>query len=121
MQIHPLFFTTVLLAASIPSSLAQTGNKSEFSRERPYPTEANLFQVSTLGALEAAVLEGAYPIGLLTYQGNFGVGHYVGLGGELIALDGHFYYAYSTGLVEEAQDSELVPFAVVPYLSRKRV
>ncbi len=66
------------------------------------------------------MLEGAYPIGLLKHQGNFGVGHYVGLGGELIALDGHFYHAYSTGLVEEAQDSELVPFAAVSYFESQK-
>ncbi len=113
MRICNLVLSAACLAASVPSCYPQAVNGVELPSNGPYRADANLFQVSTLGALEAAVLEGAYPIGLLKHEGNFGVGHYVGLGGELIALDGHFYHAYSDGTVDEAQDKELVPFAAV--------
>lgn len=75
--------------------------------------EPSLFQVSTLQALSAGLLEGIYPIGLLKKHGDFGLGTYAGINGEMIVLDGHYYHAYADGHVEEADDSELTPFAVV--------
>jgi len=74
---------------------------------------ADLFQVSTLGALADGIFEGAYPIGLLKTHGNFGVGTYDGIDGEMIVLDGHFYHARSNGTVEESKNNELASFAAV--------
>lgn len=76
-----------------------------------------LFQVSTLDALSQGVFEGSYPVGLLKREGDFGLGTYDGLNGEMVVLDGHYYHAYSDGSVREAADSELAPFAAVTRFS----
>lgn len=74
-----------------------------------------LFQVSTISALSLGLFEGTYPVGLLKKKGDFGVGTYDSLDGEMIVLNGHFYHVHSDGLVEEADDSQLVPFAAVVF------
>jgi acetolactate decarboxylase len=84
-------------------------------------TVPDLFQVSTLNALDVGIFEGAYPVGMLREQGNFGVGTYDGIDGEMVVLDGHFYHVRSDGSIEESANSELASFAaVVNFVPEKR-
>src|SRR5262245_14168265 len=74
---------------------------------------ATLFQVSTTGALVQGVYKGAVTIGELKSHGDFGLGTFEGLDGEMVAVDGQFYQVHSDGGVTEPADAALVPFAVV--------
>ena len=74
---------------------------------------ATLFQVSTSMALAKGVYTGAVTIADLKQHGDFGLGTFDGLDGEMVALEGRFYRADTTGAVHEAPDNALVPFAVV--------
>jgi acetolactate decarboxylase len=74
---------------------------------------ATLFQVSTSGALVQGVYKGAVTIGELKSHGDFGLGTFEGLDGEMVALDGRFYQVHSDGRVTQPADSAPVPFAVV--------
>jgi acetolactate decarboxylase len=74
---------------------------------------ATLFQVSTTGALVQGVYRGAMTLGRLKEHGDFGLGTFDGLDGEMVALDGEFYQVHSSGKIEKPSDSALVPFAVV--------
>lgn len=74
---------------------------------------ATLFQVSTAGALVQGVYKGAVTVGELKSHGDFGLGTFEGLDGEMVALDGHFYQVHSDGSVTQPADSAPVPFAVV--------
>jgi len=74
---------------------------------------ATLFQVSTTGALVQGVYKGAVTIGELRNHGDFGLGTFEGLDGEMVALDGHFYQVHSDGRITEAPDAAPVPFACV--------
>lgn len=74
---------------------------------------ATLFQVSTTGALVQGVYRGAMTLGRLNEHGDFGLGTFDGLDGEMVALDGEFYQVHSSGRIEKPSDSALVPFAVV--------
>jgi len=74
-----------------------------------------LFQTSTINAL----LEGVYD-GEVTYQelkkhGNFGIGTFNGLDGEMIGLDGKFYQIKADGIAYPVDDSMKTPFAVVTF------
>jgi acetolactate decarboxylase len=75
--------------------------------------QATLFQVSTSGALVQGVYKGAVTIGELKSHGDFGLGTFEELDGEMVALDGHFYQVHSDGRVTEPVDAAPVPFAVV--------
>jgi acetolactate decarboxylase len=72
-----------------------------------------LFQVSTLDALSLGLYQGIYSIGALKHKGDFGVGTFEGIDGELTVLNGHFYHFRSDGIVTEEPDHSRVPFAVI--------
>jgi acetolactate decarboxylase len=52
-------------------------------------------------------------LGTLKEHGDFGLGTFDALDGEMVALDGEFYQVHSSGKIEKPADSALVPFAVV--------
>ncbi len=79
-----------------------------------------LFQVSTAGALVKGVFDGAVSIATLREHGDFGLGTFVDLDGEMIALDGAFYQIRSDGSIRPASDGELVPFAIVTHFAPER-
>ncbi|MBB6147440.1 acetolactate decarboxylase [Silvibacterium bohemicum] len=66
-----------------------------------------LFQVSTSGALVKGVYEGAVSAGVLKQHGNFGLGTFEDLDGEMAILDGHIYQAKGDGTVVEVPLSSL--------------
>ena len=72
-----------------------------------------LFQVSTTGALVQGVYKGAVTIATLKTHGDFGLGTFEGLDGEMVVLDGQFYRAHSDGRLTTPPDKALVPFAAV--------
>jgi acetolactate decarboxylase len=81
---------------------------------------ATLFQVSTSGALVEGLYQGVVSVGTLKEHGDFGLGTFVDLDGELVALDGRYYQVQSSGAVAEAPDAALVPFAVVTHFQPER-
>ena len=76
-----------------------------------------LFQVSTSGALVEGVLDGVVSVETLREHGNFGLGTYADLDGEMIALDGVFYRVRSDGSVHVEEGSSLSPFALVTHFN----
>ncbi|UBF28643.1 acetolactate decarboxylase [Kovacikia minuta CCNUW1] len=79
-----------------------------------------LFQVSTSGALVEGLYQGSVAVETLRQHGDFGLGTFEELDGELIVLDGHFYQARCNGQVLEAPSSAKVPFSVVTHFSPER-
>lgn len=72
-----------------------------------------LFQVSTSGAIVEGVFDGVVSIATLREHGDFGLGTFVDLDGEMIALDGDFFQIRGDGSVHRTADDQQVPFAVV--------
>lgn len=81
---------------------------------------ATLFQVSTSTALVQGVYDGVVRIGDLKQHGDFGLGTFDGLDGEMLAVDGRFYQVQSSGKVSEPVDDSRVPFAVVTTFRAER-
>jgi acetolactate decarboxylase len=80
----------------------------------------SLFQVSTSGALVKGVYQGCMTVGDLKRHGDFGLGTYDGLDGELIMLEGHCYQAGAEGVIREAEDPWFVPFATITRFATDR-
>jgi acetolactate decarboxylase len=78
--------------------------------EVPYHT---MFQVSTTTALVEGVYQGAVRVATLREHGDFGLGTFEGLDGEMVIVDGHFFQVRSDGSVREVDDNALSPFALV--------
>ncbi|HEY6635303.1 MAG TPA: acetolactate decarboxylase, partial [Acidimicrobiia bacterium] len=61
----------------------------------------SLFQVSTSNALAQGVFSGAVTVGELRRHGDFGLGTFAGLDGELIMIEGTCFHAGAGGTIEE--------------------
>jgi len=79
-----------------------------------------LYQVSTIDALMMGVFEGVQPVGELKKHGDFGVGTFQALDGEMIVLDGVVYQANADGHIYTVEDSRTTPFASVTYFKADR-
>jgi acetolactate decarboxylase len=90
----------VLDAALIHAVHAATGN-------------AAVFQTSTLEALLHGAYEGDVTVAELARRGDFGLGTFDALDGELIAVDGIVYRAAADGSVAPAASNRRCPFAVI--------
>jgi acetolactate decarboxylase len=102
-----------MLAGSGVAGLAQINRGNRL----PAPDGGGgvLYQVSTLDALLQGLYNGSTTVGQLKQYGDFGLGTYEGLDGEMIVLDGHFYHMRSNGVLSEAADDEVAPFAVLTH------
>ena len=76
-----------------------------------------LFQVSTSGALVAGVYSGAVSVKGILEHGDFGLGTFANLDGEMVVLDGRVYQVQGNGRVSEAPLNAGAPFAVVTRFS----
>jgi len=76
-----------------------------------------LFQVSTSAALVEGVYKGAVRVSRLLEHGDFGVGTFVDLDGEMAVLDGVCYQISANGTVAQVDGDRLIPYAVVTQFS----
>ena len=82
--------------------------------ERPIHT---VFQVSTSGALVAGVYDRGVNVHTILEHGDFGLGTFANLDGEMVVVDGHVYQVKGSGEVLEADAEAGAPFAVVTRFS----
>ena len=99
----------VFAGASVYTSL-QKNAASTVDRE-------TLYQVSTIDALMQGVFDGVQPVGELKKHGDFGIGTFDALDGEMIVLDGVVYQAKADGRIYPVADSQTTPFATVTYFN----
>ena len=76
-----------------------------------------LFQVSTSGSLVEGVYAEAVTCAKILEHGDFGLGTFTGLDGEMVVLDGAVYRVRGDGTVSEAPPDAGAPFAVVTRFS----
>jgi acetolactate decarboxylase len=78
------------------------------------------FQVSTLGALNVGVYEGAATLAELKQHGDFGLGTFDGLDGEMVVLNGKVYQIKVDGVAYPASDEVKTPFSAITFFRRDR-
>jgi acetolactate decarboxylase len=79
-----------------------------------------LFQTSTLQALMAGVYDGDLTFQELARHGDFGLGTFEALDGEMIALEGVFYQIKADGRVYPVAGALITPFAAVTFFKADR-
>src|SRR5260370_28437167 len=72
-----------------------------------------LFQVSTSGALVAGVYSRAVSVRTILDHGDFGLGTFADLDGEMVVVDGRVYQVQGSRRLSEAPSAPGAPFAVV--------
>ena len=78
-------------------------------------TQNAVFQVATISSLTQGVYDGNFDYGNLMKHGDFGVGTFLDLNGEMVALDGKFYQIESDGKLKSVSSNQIVPFAEVTF------
>lgn len=79
-----------------------------------------LYQVSTISALLSGMYDQVITVDELVQYGDFGIGTFAGLDGEMVVLDGKVYKVAGTGAVTPVPASEGVPFAVITHFDPDR-
>lgn len=77
------------------------------------PIRHAVFQTSLIGALLDGVYEGDITVGEILGHGDFGLGTFNSLDGEMIIVDSLCYRLGAHGVASPASMEEFVPFAVV--------
>lgn len=106
---------TALLIILAPLSFAQ---QMYYRAPKAAPTEDRydgdaVHQISTLSALIGGVYDGTMTYSELEMLGDFGLGTFNAIDGEMVALDGVFYKIDHSGHARVAPKALLVPFAAV--------
>jgi acetolactate decarboxylase len=118
------------ISVDIPSSV-KIALDSEVARTKGSPSSViiaalaeylgtplhTLFQISTSGALVAGINSGVVSVQALLNHGDFGLGTFANLDGEMVLLDGQVYQVQGTGRVLKALLDAAVPFAVITRFS----
>lgn len=81
----------------------------------PAQSSDNIYQVSTINALLDGIYDGSESYKKIKLNGDFGIGTFNGLFGEMLALDGEFYQIQADGKLYEVSDEMLSPFATVVF------
>jgi len=77
--------------------------------------EKVIYQTSLMSALLSGVYEGSTTVSDLLKKGDFGLGTFNQLDGELIAFDSKVYQLRSDGSANPAQPEQQTPFAVMTF------
>ena len=97
-------------------AIAAAGHHDGASGLHPQPrTPHELFQVSTAAALVAGAFTGSVTYGDIRHHGDFGLGTFDALDGEMIALDGEFHQLHSDGSTSVVREDQRAPFALVTF------
>jgi len=80
-----------------------------------------IYQTSIMSALMAGVTEGEVTFEKLAGYGDFGLGTFNDLDGEMIGFDGKFYQLRSDGTAAEVDPSQKTPFAAVCFFKAEIV
>lgn len=74
-----------------------------------------LYQTSLMSALLAGIYEGQKTYGEIRQHGDFGLGTFNDLDGEMVGVDGTFYQMRSDGSARPVSADQKTPFAVVTF------
>ena len=80
----------------------------------PNETET-LMQLSTIDALLEGVYDGVMTFETLSQYGDFGIGTFAALDGEMLAFDGRFFQVTGDGVVNTVSGDMETPFAAVTF------
>lgn len=104
----------LLIVGCTPSPPGQPAKK-QVQRPATVTAEDALVQFSLVAALAAGDYDDGIPLRQLLAAGDFGVGTFNDLNGEMIVLDGKIYQALADGSVRPAHLAGTSPFASVTF------
>ncbi|MFW6113346.1 MAG: acetolactate decarboxylase, partial [Actinomycetota bacterium] len=110
----------VILLALVLSLWLTPGCGEDGGEGKELPDRDVLYQVSTMEAVMVGVFDGDVTYAELEEHGDFGLGTFLGLDGEMVALDGEFYQVKADGEAWPVGGDAVAPFAMVTYFESDR-
>ena len=107
-------FLVICLTLAVAAGCASAPGSVRYA-EDPVVGRETLTQVSTINALMAGVYDGVMSCGQLKGYGDFGIGTFDKLDGEMIVLDGNVYQVRVDGIAYKVVDTVSTPFVTVTY------
>lgn len=86
-----------------------------------YKSNDEVFQLSLLQSLMQGEYDGVMSVQDIKNYGDFGIGTFDSINGELTALDGKIYQALSDGSVIESPENETIPFATMKFFIADKI
>ena len=83
--------------------------------DNPIAQRETLVQVSTIDAILNGAYDGVVDFAVLKDYGDFGIGTFDRLNGEMLGFDGNFYQVRADGIAYPVSDSMTTPFACVTF------
>ena len=99
----------------IPMSGCSSNPATQNYADNPVAQRETLAQISTIDAILNGVYDGVVDFGTLKKYGDFGIGTFEGLDGEMLGFDGNFYQVKADGIAYPVSDSMETPFASVTF------
>lgn len=87
------------------------------AQQRTAAPANRVYQTSTINALLAGVYDGDLTLAELRKQGNFGLGTFSAVDGEMVLLDGVFYQVRADGKAYRPDLGTTSPFAAITFFS----
>lgn len=84
-------------------------------REKTGPAGNSVYLCAPINALVEGIYEQKIPLADIKKHGDFGLGTFDNLDGEMVMLDGCIYQITSDGRVGQVDDQALTPFACVTF------
>jgi acetolactate decarboxylase len=113
-------FHRITLAIGLICCLLLTACTSPVAGTVSSQAHKTLYQVSTLNSLSAGNFDGIKTVQEVLQEGDFGLGTFDGLNGEMVLLDGQMYQVKDSGKVEIPTASTKLPFAAVTFFNADR-
>lgn len=105
-KVKTLVFFILLIVCLLTSGAIQAGD--------------TLFQYSTIDALLAGLYDGGLTMAELKKHGDFGLGTFNALDGEMVVLDGQVFQVKSDGMANATEDNVKTPFAAVTFFTPRQ-
>ena len=105
--------TGMLLSLIVVAALALTATGCTQKQAAQTQERDDIAQLSTLTALVSGDFYGSMTVNDLMSHGDFGLGCFNAVDGEMIVVDGVCYQALGDGSVRKADPNETVPFATL--------
>ncbi|QQE13604.1 acetolactate decarboxylase [Planctomycetota bacterium] len=101
-----LFLTAIILIGSLLSCERKSGTGLE---------DTNITQIGTIHTLFAGQYDGIFTSKELSKYGDYGLGTFNALDGELIQFDGVIYKAAADGTLKVVEPSQTIPYATTTF------
>ena len=105
----------VVFSVAIMMILQGCNATSPKQPENPAHIQSPLYQISTIDALLSGLFDGSHTVRDVREHGDFGLGTFDGIDGEMVMLHGEVYQVKSDGSIIVADEQMGVPFASVHF------